>query len=88
MDFPINATAPLCEAPVTQEQATAVMARLQGLLPGSQITKAAPSKLEGLVELSLLNGAKMYTDCQGQYVIMGLMFDLNSPREQLSGNSN
>lgn len=88
MDLPSNVDLAVCGSPITQEQSTAVMVRLQGLLPGSQITAAAPSGLPGLVELKLLNGARLYTDCRGQYVIMGLMFDLNSPQDHLSGRSN
>jgi hypothetical protein len=86
MELPTTMDIPQCASQVSQEQATKAMQAVITRLHGTQISSAVPSRLQGLVELGLQNGGRMYTDCRGQYVIMGVMFDLNSPDEQLGGH--
>jgi hypothetical protein len=86
MDLPQNIAIAPCEAIVTQAQANEALLAVGSRMAGTKFTSAAPARLQGLVELELKNGGRMYTDCRGQYVILGLLFDLNSRAEQLSGH--
>ena len=69
---------PLTVHVLTQDEANKVLVKVQNALPATPFLVAAPSPVAGLVKLTLANGKTMYADASGRYVMMGIIFDLDT----------
>lgn len=54
------------------------LARIRALAPNTRFTAAAPSAVPGLIRLTLADGKTAYADLTGRYLILGIVFDLQS----------
>lgn len=72
--MPIPVTVPV----LTQEAADKVLVKVQNALPATPFLAATPSPVAGFVRLTLANGKTMYADASGRYVMMGIIFDLDT----------
>ena len=65
---------PVC-AVATSQQATSALARLSARLKATRFVTAAPSAMPGLVMVRTAEGQVGYTDLEGRYFIVGVVFD-------------
>lgn len=63
---------------VSESHAEQLLDLMRKRLPNTQIFDAWPSKVPGLIALKLENGRVAYTDKSARFLIMGVVFDLET----------
>lgn len=69
---------PALVRPATAQEASRAAERVRLRLKGTPILDASASEVPGLVRLVLPEGKVAYTDKEGRYYIMGIVFDLST----------
>ena len=72
------AIAPACASSLTQAEADRARERIAGVLPRTRFVEAWPACLPGYVALKLEDGSVAYTDKNGRYLVLGLVFDTST----------
>lgn len=76
---PANIVAPVAQgaacAVLTPAQAQSALRRLSARLKATRFVSAAPSAVPGLVVVRTAEGQVGYTDGEGRYFIVGVVFD-------------
>jgi hypothetical protein len=63
---------------VTQAEADLALKEVRGRIPHTQFVGASPSRVPGLVVLHMGGGKVAYTDVSGKFLILGLIFDIDT----------
>ncbi|WP_080443087.1 disulfide isomerase DsbC N-terminal domain-containing protein [Burkholderia cenocepacia] len=71
----VVAPAPVAAGVLTQAEADQVLAHVAGTLRKTRFVKAWPSVVPGMVALQMENKQVAYTDKNGRYFFLGVVFD-------------
>jgi hypothetical protein len=79
LDLPPSAYhAPAMSSRVTVADAQAALERLRAANPGTRFLRAEPSRVPGLIKLTLEDDKLAYSDKSGRYLIVGVIFDMTA----------
>lgn len=74
----VQAARPSAVPTVTQAEADRALQEVRGRIPHTQFVSAQPSRVPGLVVLRMEGGKVAYTDASGKFLILGLIFDIDT----------